>query len=147
MYVDESGFEPSAVREHGYAPAGERVHGLRPGARRPRTSLLAARFAGGRPVEAPMLFGGTCNAAVFNRWLEDQLAPMLGPEHVVVMDNAAFHKSGRTRETIRKAGARLLFLPPYSPDLNPIENSFAMLKKRRRYNPDMTLEEIINAFG
>lgn len=68
---------------------------------------------------------------MFNTWRAQQLGPLLTAQHVVVPDNAAFHKSAKTRALITAQGARLLFLPPYSPDLNPIERDFATLKKHR----------------
>lgn len=141
VYIDESGFEPEVSRRHGYAPKGIRVHGLISGQRRPRTSLIAARMREG--FEAPVLFEGTCNAEVFNLWLEKELCPLLRSDHVVVMDNVPFHKSIKTKELIEQKGAKLLFLPPYSPDLNPIENDFANIKKRREYNQGNTLNTII----
>lgn len=144
VYVDESGFEPTASRRHAYAAKGQRVQGLVSGHKRPRTSLLAARM--GLRLECPLLFNGTCNTVVFNTWLEQQLCPLLTPQHVVVLDNAAFHKSAKTRELIKARGARVLFLPPYSPDLNPIERDFATLKKRREYQPQQTLDDLIKNY-
>ena len=73
-YLDESGFEPFVTRRYAYAPKGQRVYGLISGHKRPRTSLLAARI--GRTFEAPLLLEGTCNADVFNTWLEDHLCPL-----------------------------------------------------------------------
>lgn len=120
---------------------GEKVHGLRSGHRRPRTSLIAARI--GKRFCAPMLFDGTCNTRIFNAWLEGMLCPLLEPGMVVIMDNATFHKSAATRKLIRKTGARLLFLPPYSPDLNPIEQTFATLKRARQTYPQHDLDTIV----
>ena len=71
---------------------------------------------------APFNFQGSCNSEVFNAWLEEILLPALPKGSVLVMDNAAFHKSARTKEMIEKSGCTLLFLPTYSPDLNPIEH-------------------------
>lgn len=144
VYIDESGFAPSATRPYGYAPRGQRVHGLVSGKRRPRTSLLAARV--GFAFVMPMLIAGTCNAHVLNAWLAVCLCPKLGPEHVVVMDNASFHKGQATRDLIEAAGATLLFLPPYSPDLNPIEHDFAALKRRREYDEKTSLDVIVAAY-
>lgn len=142
--MDESGFEPTVSRRHGYAPRGQRICGLVSDHKRPRTSLLAARI--GPRLECPPRFDGTCNTAVFNTWLTRQLGPLLTARHVVVPDNAAFHKSPKTRELIADQGARLLFLPPYSPDLNPIERDFAALKKRREYQPDQSLDDLIKNY-
>jgi putative transposase len=103
--------------------------------------LIAARI--GKRFCAPMLFDGTCNTRIFNAWLEEMLCPLLEPGMVVIMDNAAFHKSAATRKLIRKTGARLLFLPPYSPDLNPIVQTFATLKRARQTYPQHDLDTIV----
>jgi len=145
VYVDESGFAPGVNRRYAYAPKGHRVYGLVCGKKRPRTSLIAARIRG--CFEEPFLFEGTCNSDIFNLWLDKQLCPRLGENHVVVMDNAAFHKGRRTQELIENTGATLLYLPPYSPDLNPIEHDFAALKKRREYNEDITLDALIKTYN
>jgi len=144
VYVDESGFAPGVTRRYAYAPKGQRVAGEITGQKRPRTSLLAARFADG--FYAPVLFPGICNTAVFNGWLEQQLCPLLKRHHVVVMDHASFHKNATTRALIAAQGATLLFLPPYSPDLNPIEHDFAHLKKRREYQEHETLDSLIRNY-
>lgn len=144
VYVDESGFEPTITRQYAYAPKGRRVYGRRSGHRRPRTSLIAARI--GTRFTAPLLFDGTCNTAVFNCWLDTQLCPRLNATQVVVMDNVPFHKSAKTRELIERTGATLLFLPPYSPDLTPIEHDFATLKRLREYNEHATLDSLIHAY-
>jgi transposase len=76
-----------------------------------------------------MLFTGTCNTKVFNQWLEHMLLPGLMTGSVIVLDNATFHKSKQTRQLVEQAGCQLLYLPPYSPDLNPIEKLWANLKR------------------
>lgn len=144
VHIDECGFTPSTARRYAYAPKGQRVEGLVSGHRRPRTSLLAARMDG--RLEEPLLFEGTCDTVVFNAWLKTRLCPRLNTHHLVIMDNAAFHKSAETAELIEATGATLLFLPPYSPDFNPIEQDFAALKKRREYQDQATLNEIVKAY-
>ena len=143
VYVDESGFAPSAAKTHGYAPKGQRIYGLRSGHSRPRTSLLAAKI--GKSLTATMLFKGICNTNVFNAWVQQLLVPLLDKTKVVVMDNAIFHKSLKTRQLIEATGATLLFLPPYSPDLNPIEKTFASLKRYRQYHPHLSLDQLIQS--
>ena len=145
VYVDESGFEPEVVRRYGRAPRGQKVDGLRPGHSRPRTCFLAAKLDG--IVQATQLWEGTCNAQIFNQWLEDLLCPVLHDNHGVVMDNAAFHKSHKTKELIEQAGATLLFLPPYSPDFNPIEQDFAAIKKTREFHEHETIDNIIKSYN
>ena len=144
VYVDESGFEPEAARRYGRAPRGQKVYGLRSGHRRPRTSLLAARIDG--RLEATMLFEGHCDAAFFNMWLARELCPLLDERCVVILDNVPFHKSARTREIVGDKGAKILFLPPYSPDLNDIEHDFATIKKLREYNEHESLDDIIRMY-
>ena len=132
------------MRLFGYSPIGQRIYGLKSGQKRPRTSLLAAQI--GRNLEAPLLFQGTCNTEVFNTWIEEQLLPLLHEKSLVIMDNAIFHKSQKTKDLIESKGAKLLFLPPYSPDLNPIEKKFGSLKRFRQYNAHLSLDEIIKIY-
>ena len=82
-----------------------------------------------RQIVAPMTFKGYCNTLLFDAWVETMLVPALKPGQVVVIDNTSFHQSARTRELIEQAQCRLLFLPPYSPDLNKIEKFWARLKQ------------------
>ena len=144
VHVDECGFTPSVTRRYGYAPKGQRLYGLTSGHRRPRTSLIAARI--GPAFAEPFLFDGTCDAAVFNSWLQARLCPRLTREHLVIMDNAAFHTSPETAQLIQHTGATLLCLPPYSPDLNPIEHDFAALKKHREYHETASIDQIVKAY-
>lgn len=144
VYVDESGFTPYAARRYGYSSKGQRVYGLITGKKHPRTSLIAARI--GQRFEEPFLFQGTCNMDIFNGWIEQQLCQHLNDTHVVVMDNVSFHKNAKTRHLIEKTGAVLLFLPPYSPDLNPIEHDFAAIKTIREYNEGKTINDIIRMY-
>ena len=76
-----------------------------------------------------MRFSGPCNTEVFNLWVENFLLKELEPGKIVIMDNATFHKSKRTQELIESVGSKLIFLPPYSPDLNPIEKFWSHLKR------------------
>ncbi len=144
VHIDECGFASSTARRYGYAPKGQRVDGLVSGHRRPRTSLIAARMEG--RLEEPLLFEGTCDTVVFNTWLQTRLCPRLNAQHLVILDNATFHKSPETAQLIAATGATLLFLPPYSPDFNPMEHDFAALKKRREYHETASLEEIVKAY-
>jgi transposase len=92
-----------------------------------------------------MLFAGTCNTLVFNAWVEQSLLPELPPKSLVIMDNASFHKHPQTKKLIESHGHMLLYLAPYSPDHNPIEQTFAHLKARRRrtqQSPQQLLQEI-----
>lgn len=126
VYVDETGFDAPLVREYAYAKPGQRVLGERTGKRFARTSLIAA-LKEGKPI-APMEFKGYCNTEVVLAWVKQALIPSLQPGVVVIWDNATFHKSPKIAEALAAGGIHILFLPPYSPDLNPIEQFWATLK-------------------
>lgn len=141
IYVDETGFAPTTHRQYGWGKRGERVDGLQHANQRPRTSLIGGYWD--RKLVAPMLFEGTCNTEVFNQWLEQMLLPNLLVGSVIVLDNATFHKSERTVRLIEEAGCELLFLSPYSPDLNPIEKLWGNIKKQWRYACHLTIEQFL----
>lgn len=110
----------------GWAPRGERLRATAPHGRWKTMTFLAALRHGG--VDAPWLIDGPINGEIFRTYVEKVLVPVLRPGDVVVMDNLGSHKSKAVRRAIRAAGAKLFFLPKYSPDLNPIEMLFAKLK-------------------
>jgi transposase len=126
VYVDESGIDSYFHRAFGWAKRGEKVWGEVSGRRFARESFIAAKR--GKKILAPFCFQGTCHTMLFNEWVETFLVPVLKPGQVVILDNATFHKSERTKRLIEEAGCSLLFLPPYSPDLNPIEKFWARFK-------------------
>jgi transposase len=145
-YVDESGFEPDVGRRYGWSLRGEEVHGDHSGHRRPRTSLIAARR--GKDFLAPMLFQGTANADLVNDWTRNMLCQELRPGSTIIWDNAPFHKKKELEAIAEEHGHHILFLPPYSPDFNPIEHDFANIKKRRQYAPPNTsLDTIVRDYG
>lgn len=100
----------------------------------------------GDSFTAPVLFEGASDAVVFNAWLDQMLCPLLTDKHVLIMDNASFHKGCQTASLIAQTGASLLFLPPYSPELNPIEKDFANIKRNRQYNPKLSIDQIIKMY-
>jgi len=145
VYVDESGFPNADVRRYAYAPKGLRVADKISGSHRyTATSLIAARMDG--RFTAPVLFEGASDAVVFNAWLDRMLCPLLNAKHVVIMDNASFHKGSETARLIARTGASLLFLPPYAPELNPIERDFANLKRSRQYTPELSIDQIVKMY-
>ena len=126
IFIDESGLSTKMARLRGWAPAGERCR-----AAIPHGHWKTITFVGGLTLSgfvAPMLLEGAMNGECFRAWVEQMLASALKPGDIVIMDNLAAHKVAGIRQAIEKSGARLLYLPPYSPDLNPIENAFAKLK-------------------
>ena len=147
MYLDETGFDRTVYRPYGWGRLGCRVRGFRSGQRRPRTSLVAGWIACTKTLIAPLLFEGTTNTLMFNAWLREGLLPELPANSVVVMDNAAFHTSQETKDILLKAGHTLLYLPPYSPDLNPIEKVWATLKKIWQNSNGGTLDDTVAMFN
>jgi len=130
FYLDECGVDHRLHRERGRAPKGERIYEAVAGRRRERTSIIAASQQG--RLVAPLVFQGSCNTEVVDVYFERVLLPGLPPGSVIVLDNARFHQSPTTQRLVEAAGCRLLFLPPYSPDLNPIEHPWAAFKTRLR---------------
>ena len=126
VYVDESGIDNYLHYSWGYGRRGQKVYGEISGKRYSRESFIAGK--NGKAIIAPMCFKGTCNTELFNGWIEQVLLPELKPGQIV--DNATFHKSSKSKELIESVGCKLLFLPPYSPDLNPIEKFWANLKTK-----------------
>ena len=106
------------------------------------TTLIAARFED--TFTAARLFEGSCKAYDFNDWLAEQLCPRLTSKHVVILDNARLHKT--KDPTVKEASASLMFLPPYSPDYNPIEHDFANIKRIQQYQTEMSIEDIIQMY-
>lgn len=123
----------------GWGPKGKRLRGFAPhGHWRTLTFLGALRQNG---LAAPCVFDGPINGECFRAYVEQQLAPVLRPGDIVIMDNLGSHKSAAVRRAIRAAGARLWYLPPYSPDLNPIEQAFAKIKHCMRQAQKRTIED------
>jgi len=137
FYLDECGIEHRLHQEYGRAPRGERLYAEVTGSRRQRTSVIAVSQNG--KLVAPFVFEGSCNTEVVNTYFEKVLLPALPKGSVIVLDNASFHQSPSTQKLAADAGCELFFLPPYSPDPNPIEHLWAKLKTAlRRVLPSST---------
>jgi len=141
IYFDESGFKSEDYRPHGWAVRGKKIHGSICGNRRKAPNLIMAQR--GKEWLAPMLFKASCTAQTVLAWLEKMLLKELTTPSVIIMDNAAFHQKEKIRALLESVGHTLLCLPPYSPDLNPIEQSFAVIKKRRQFFKGTNALEII----
>jgi transposase len=133
------------TRARGRARRGERVRDHAP-FRHAGTQTFIAGLRYDRLV-APWVLDGPINRAAFDAWVETQLAPTLQPGDVVILDNLAVHRSPRAEALLREKGAWFLFLPPYSPDLNPIEMAFAKLKAHLRRIGARTLDTLWRAIG
>ena len=130
FYLDECGVDHRLYREYGRAPRGERIYEAVAGKRRARTSIISAAQPG--KLVAPRVFQGPCNPEVGDVYFAPVLLPELPVGRVIVLDNARFHQSPTTQRLVAAAGCPLLFLPAYSPDLNPIEHVRAAFKTRLR---------------
>jgi len=123
----------------GWGPRGKRLRALAPhGHWNTMTFIAALRHEG---ISAPCVFDGPVNSEWFRAWVDQMLVPSLKAGDIVIMDNLGSHKSKAVREAIKSAGARLWFLPPYSPDLNPIEQTFAKIKHWMRMAQKRGVEE------
>jgi transposase len=145
VFIDETGASTKMARLYGRAPRGRRLRaGVPHGHWKTTTFVGALRRTG---MTAPMVLDGPMTGAWFLAYVEQVLAPTLRPGDTVILDNLPAHKGSAIREAIEVAGARLLFLPPYSPDFNPIENAFAKLKALLRRAAARTIEELWRVIG
>jgi len=145
VFIDETGASTKMARTRGRAPRGERLRASVPHGHWKTTTFVGGlRLCG---MTAPMVLDGPMTGAWFLAYVEQVLIPTLRPGDVVILDNLPSHKSVAAREAIEAAGARLLFLPPYSPDFNPIENAFSKLKALLRKAAARTVDELWRAIG
>ena len=143
IFIDESGLSTKMARLRGWAPKGQRCR-----AAIPHGHWKTVTFVGGLTLAgfiAPMLLDGPIDGESLRAWCEQMLAPLLRPGHIVIMDNLAAHKVDGVRQAIEARGATLLYLPPYSPDFNPIENAFAKLKAHVRRLAARTIDALETA--
>jgi transposase len=141
IFLDESGINTKMARLYGRAAKGKRLV-----APIPHGHWKTMTFIGGLRhdrLDAPWVLDGAMDATAFKTYLREVLAPTLSEGDVVVMDNLPAHKVAEVRNIIEQAGARLLYLPPYSPDLNPIEQSFSKLKTFLRKAAARTIDDLI----
>jgi transposase len=125
--IDEIGIDIGICKDRGWGKKGEKLLGKKSGKYYQRTNIITGYV--NKTSIAPIIFNGSCNTKLFETWVEQFLIKELKPGQVMIMDNASFHKSQKTKELIESVGCRLIFLPPYSPDLNPIEKFWANMKK------------------
>ncbi len=145
VFIDETWAKTNMTRLRGWAPRGRKLVAKVPhGHWRTLTFLAALRCD---RIDAPCVIDGPINGQSFTAYVEQFLVPTLAPGDIVIMDNLGSHKGQPVRHAIRAAGARLFFLPPYSPDLNPIEQVFAKLKTLLRKADERTVEDTWRRIG
>ena len=145
VFIDETGASTKMARLYGRAPRGRRLRaGVPHGHWKTTTFVGALRLTG---MTAPMVLDGPMTGAWFLSYVEQVLVPTLRRGDVVILDNLPAHKGLAVREAVEAAGARLLFLPPYSPDFNPIENAFSKLKALLRKAAARTVDELWAVIG
>jgi len=166
-YIDECGIDTYLYREYAHAPRGQKVMGIVSGKKFKRTNIVAARRGGnssnggnsgnsngnssnggnsgngsngsngGGNIVAPIIYDGTTDSIFFEHWFDHELLPAIPKGSCCVMDNATFHRKNELYGLAAKAGCTVIFLPPYSPDLNPIEKYWSWLKRQlRKVLPD-----------
>lgn len=145
VFVDETWAKTNMARTTGYAPRGQRLVEAVPHGHWQTTTFVAGLRAGG--WVAPLVIDGAVTGELFRAYVEQHLAPALRPGDVLILDNLGSHKVAGVREAVERAGARLLYLPPYSPDLNPIELAFSKLKRLLRTAAERTVEGLWAAIG
>lgn len=145
VFIDESGFRTNLVRLYGRSRQGQRLVAHAPWGHWKTTTFVAALRHD--RLTAPMVVDGPMNGRVFREYVRQVLSPTLEPGDIVVMDNLSSHKAAGVREAIEAAGAMLVYLPPYSPDLNPIELAFAKLKSLLRTAAARAVQDIEETIG
>ena len=145
VFIDETAANTKMARRHGRAPRGERLRASLPHGHWKTTTFVGAlRLTG---MTAPMVLDGPMTGEWFLAYTEHVLVPTLNPGDIVILDNLPAHKGVAARHAIEAVGARLLFLPPYSPDFNPIENAFSKLKALLRKAAARTVEQLWKVIG
>jgi transposase len=145
VFVDECGTNTSLSPLYAYSPKGQRARCLVPRNWGANITLLSSMSTEG--MGASLAVESSTTREVFEAYVEHVLAPSLRPGQVVVMDNLSSHKGGRVSELIEERGSELLYLPPYSPDLNPIEEAFAKVKASLRKFEARACEALVEAMG
>ncbi|MBQ6435899.1 MAG: IS630 family transposase [Synergistaceae bacterium] len=145
VYIDETGIDEFYYRKYARAPRGESIYGKIRGRKFERTNIVAAQA--GKKIIAPLKYKGMMHSQFFEAWFEGHLIPELEQGAVVVMDNASFHRKKRLYEIAEQHKIKIIFLPPYSPELNPIEHFWHWLKKRicDLLKISQNVDEVINS--
>ena len=139
VYVDESGVDNNITVEYGWSEKGKRSYAEKLGFASDRRNIIAGYNYATKDIIAPFEYKGYTDKLLFVSWFKNVLCPNLTPGQVVILDNASFHKVDELYNIIEECGCKLIYLPPYSPDLNPIENFWANFKRN--------LRKVIKKFG
>lgn len=145
VFLDETSVKTNLTRLRGRSPAGQRLYGAAPFGRWHTQTFIAGLTCDG--VIAPWVIDGAINGLAFDTYIATQLAPAIPPQTVVILDNLSTHRSPQAAEVLKQRNCWFLFLPPYSPDLNPIEQAFSKLKAHLRRIGARTYDQLINAIG
>ena len=145
VFIDETGCATNMARTRGRCAHGQRLKGQVPHGHWKITTFTAGLRIGG--LTAPMVLDGPMNGDWFKAYVEQVLVPTLSPGDIVVMDNLSSHKGEDVRTAIEAAKAELRYLPPYSPDLNPIEQAFSKLKAHLRKHAERSIESLWDRIG
>ena len=143
VFVDETGASTNLARKSGRCRRGQRLRVGVPHGHYKTVTLVTGLLL--RGLVAPKVYDRPINAALFEEWVEKCLVPTLAPGDAVVMDNLPAHKGPRVEELIKAAGAELRYLPPYSPDMNPIEKAYSKLKAYLRKIAERTVSGLMRA--
>lgn len=146
VYIDESGIDMNICKDRGWGRIGKPLIGKKSGKYYKRTNIVAG-YVNTKAI-APLIFNCSCNTKLFEAWVEECLIKELIPGQYVILDNASFHKSKRIADLIESVGCNVIFLPPYSPDFNPIEKFWANMKRwiKEKITKFNNLFEALNAF-
>jgi transposase len=145
VFIDETSVKTNMTRLRGRAPKGRRLNAAAPFGRWRTQTFIAGLTS--EALVAPWIIEGAMNGEAFATYVETQLAPGLEPETVVILDNLSTHRNARAARALRDQGCWFLFLPPYSPDLNPIEMAFSKLKALLRGVGARTFDQLMQALG
>ena len=144
-FLDEFGVNLGLTRLYGRAAPGERVVEAPPGTSGPHYTVVAALGVTG--VQAPLVFEGAMTTLIFETYVEEVLTPIVQPGEILLLDNLSAHKGGPAQATLEASGVQVIFLPPYSPDLNPSEKCWAKVKQALRATKARTWDDLVDALA